>query len=421
MTRGLTGTCLLPRCILLRQEAPCQLSRNPTCCLQQGALTGPCVTICEHCWATAELFGSQRLAKDVREAWRPESFCQLTGMEMFGAAAYLGSAIASYCLAQGARATSQVAGNVVLFAGAHCYSPSLCQTWLLRSRTPTIRISSAVQIRGRFDFLLGLDQLHQHYWRSTITACQHCLCCAAPTPLCSADAALRDSAAESPAAFMEALATATESQQLILGGQRSATDADDAAKAAAQQLRHAARMVSAMADQQSSLEPGGADGKVDASSQTAGLLQEAVYSLTAQHFMGAAALPVSTHAAIDARPPQQRLTHSGQAPSRPAAPLPWPLPEAVAGSPGSSSSSTSSEAGPWGDAGPQQRSLGPGKAGPDTVQRAAFLQRSAGQYGYGGKLAALRREYPQLEGQTYVDHAGAAVYSRRQLAAVFKV
>ena len=60
-------------------------------------------------------------------------------------------------------------------------------------------------------------------------------------------------------------------------------------------------------------------------------------------------------------------------------------------------------------------------AGPTAEQRAAFLQQSAGQYGYAGQIDALREHFPQLAGQVYVDHAGAALYSRRQLAAVFEV
>lgn len=56
------------------------------------------------------------------------------------------------------------------------------------------------------------------------------------------------------------------------------------------------------------------------------------------------------------------------------------------------------------------------------AEKEAFLAAFGQDYGYGGRIDALRREeFGRLGNQVYVDHAGATLYSERQLADVFQV
>lgn len=54
--------------------------------------------------------------------------------------------------------------------------------------------------------------------------------------------------------------------------------------------------------------------------------------------------------------------------------------------------------------------------------RKGFLVSAGSAYGYRGKVEDLARtEFRRLRGRVYVDHAGATLYSEKQLAAVHKV
>lgn len=51
-----------------------------------------------------------------------------------------------------------------------------------------------------------------------------------------------------------------------------------------------------------------------------------------------------------------------------------------------------------------------------------FLATHGTDYGYGGKIDKLcQEEFARLKHRVYVDHAGATLYSEKQLADVFKV
>lgn len=113
------------------------------------------------------------------------------------------------------------------------------------------------------------------------------------------------------------------------------------------------------------------------------------------------------------------LDAASQTLSESEAPTDAPREQAAASGASSSSSSTSGESASTGTMPPS--SAQPAELPAKAHRRAAFLQQSAGQYGYAGQLGKLRLDFPQLAGQVYVDHAGAAAYSRLQLAAVFEV
>ncbi|CAI5718359.1 unnamed protein product [Peronospora destructor] len=60
-----------------------------------------------------------------------------------------------------------------------------------------------------------------------------------------------------------------------------------------------------------------------------------------------------------------------------------------------------------------------------SASKAAFVAGSNGAYGYGGhttlRVDEMRtNEFPQMEGSVYLDHAGATMYSKIQLDAVFR-
>ena len=51
-----------------------------------------------------------------------------------------------------------------------------------------------------------------------------------------------------------------------------------------------------------------------------------------------------------------------------------------------------------------------------------FLKAAGSHYGYGGKLEDLSKvEFSRLRGRVYVDHAGATLYSEKQLRAAYQV
>ncbi len=56
------------------------------------------------------------------------------------------------------------------------------------------------------------------------------------------------------------------------------------------------------------------------------------------------------------------------------------------------------------------------------VRESQFLKEAGDNYGYGGKLEDLSlTEFSRLRGRVYVDHAGATLYSERQIKATYQV
>lgn len=55
-------------------------------------------------------------------------------------------------------------------------------------------------------------------------------------------------------------------------------------------------------------------------------------------------------------------------------------------------------------------------------RKSGFLKAAENAYGYGGKLENLSMaEFSRLRGRNYVDHAGATLYSERQIKATYQV
>jgi len=56
------------------------------------------------------------------------------------------------------------------------------------------------------------------------------------------------------------------------------------------------------------------------------------------------------------------------------------------------------------------------------VRRSDFLLAAGDDYGYGGKVEGLKmHEFSRLRGRIYVDHAGATLYSEKQIRAIYQV
>lgn len=56
------------------------------------------------------------------------------------------------------------------------------------------------------------------------------------------------------------------------------------------------------------------------------------------------------------------------------------------------------------------------------LRKSDYLKAAGSHYGYGGKLEDLSKvEFSRLRGRVYVDHAGATLYSEKQLRAAHQV
>lgn len=56
------------------------------------------------------------------------------------------------------------------------------------------------------------------------------------------------------------------------------------------------------------------------------------------------------------------------------------------------------------------------------LRKSQFLKEAGNAYGYGGKLEDVSMtEFRRLRGRVYVDHAGATLYSERQIRATYQV